>query len=280
MPFITVGTENSSNIDIYYEDHGSGQPVVLVHGYPLSGASWEKQLPALLDAGHRVVTIDRRGFGRSSQPTNGYDYDTFAADLATVIEALDLHDVVLVGFSMGTGEVARYLRNHGHARVSKAVFLASLEPFLLKTEDNPDGVDGQVFADLIASAKKDRYVFFTDFYDAFYNVDENLGSRVSQQVLSSSWSVASEASAYASVAAIPTWTTDFREDVAKLAANDLPVLIAHGTADRTLPIDATGRRFAALMPKATYVELDGAPHGMLWTHAADINRILLDFLKD
>jgi pimeloyl-ACP methyl ester carboxylesterase len=279
MPFITVGTENSTDIDIYYEDHGSGQPVVLVHGYPLSGASWEKQLPALLEAGHRVVTIDRRGFGRSSQPTSGYDYDTFAADLSAVIDALDLSDVVLVGFSMGTGEVARYLRNHGHAKVSKAVFLASLEPFLLSTDEDPQGVDAQVFEGLIASAKQDRYAFYTDFYNGFYNVDENLGSRVSQQVLDSSWNVSIDGSAYAAVAAIPTWTTDFREDVAKLAASGLPVLIAHGTSDRTLPIDATGRRFAALVPDATYVEVEGAPHGMLWTHAAEINKILLDFLR-
>lgn len=279
MPFISVGKENTTDIDIYYEDHGSGQPVLLIHGYPLSGASWERQIPALLDAGYRVVTYDRRGFGKSSQPTTGYDYDTFAADLDKVINVLDLSDVVLVGFSMGTGEVGRYLSKYGRSRVAKAAFMASLEPYLLKTDDNPHGVDGTVFADIMSAAVKDRYAYFQSFYADFYNVDENLGSRVSQGVIDSSFDVAANASAYASVAAIITWTTDFRSDVKTIADYGMPVMILHGTHDRVLPIDATARPFHAMLPDADYVEIEGAPHGLLWTYSDEVNDALLRFLK-
>jgi non-heme chloroperoxidase len=279
MPFITVGKENTTDIDLYYEDHGAGQPVVLIHGYPLDGHSWERQLPALLDAGHRVITYDRRGFGQSSQPTSGYDYDTFAADLNTVLTVLDLSEAVLVGFSMGTGEVGRYLASYGPRRVSKAVFMASLEPYLLKSADNPAGVDGTVFDGLMAAAAKDRYAFFKDFFDSFYNTDENLGTRLSEGVVQSSFRVAAGSSAYASVAAIRAWTTDFRGDLATIATYDLPVMILHGTHDRALPIDSTGRPFHKLLPSAHYVELDGAPHGLLWTHADEVNEALLTFLR-
>lgn len=279
MPFITVGKENTTDINIYYEDHGSGQPVLLIHGYPLSGASWERQVPALLDAGYRVITYDRRGFGKSSQPTSGYDYDTFAADLDQVINVLDLSDIVLVGFSMGTGEVGRYLGTYGRSRVSKAAFMASLEPYLLKTDDNPNGVDGTVFADTMSAAVKDRYAYFQSFYTDFYNVDENLGTRVSQGVLDSSFDIAANASAYASVAAIITWTTDFRKDVKTIAGFGMPVMILHGTHDRILPIDATARPFRAMLPAADYVEVEGAPHGLLWTYSSEVNDALLRFLK-
>ncbi len=281
MPHITVGKENTTNIDIYYEDHGepSGQPVVLSHGYPLDGHSWERQLPALLEAGHRVITYDRRGFGQSSHPTTGYDYDTFAADLNTVMEVLNLREAALIGFSMGTGEVGRYLGTYGSARIARAGFLASLEPYLLKTDDNPKGVDGSVFSDTMSAAVKDRYAYFQSFYETFYNVDENMGTRLSQGVLDSSFNVAANASAFASVAAIATWTTDFREDVASIAASNVPVLIAHGTHDRILPIDSTGRAFHDLLPEAMYAEVEGAPHGMLWTHSDEINDILARFLK-
>jgi pimeloyl-ACP methyl ester carboxylesterase len=276
MPFVTVGTENATDIDLYYEDHGTGRPVVLIHGYPLDGGSWEKQVPPLLAAGNRVITYDRRGFGRSSHPTTGFDYDTFAADLEALLVALDLRDAVLVGFSMGTGEVGRYLGRYGSARISAAVFIASLEPYLLKTDDNPAGVDGAVFTEILAAVTADRYAYFADFYQNFYNVDEFLGSRLSQQALDASWAVAAGASAHASVAAVPTWTTDFRADI---AAIDVPTLIMHGTADRILPIDATGRPFAQLLPKAEYVEIEGAPHGMLWTHHAEVTSALLGFLQ-
>jgi non-heme chloroperoxidase len=279
MPYVIVGQENSADIEIYYEDHGTGQPVVLIHGYPLSGDSWEKQLPPLLDAGHRVITYDRRGFGRSGRPTTGYDYDTFAADLEALLTALDLSDVVLVGFSMGTGEVGRYLGTYGPGRVAKAAFVAALEPYLLRTDDNPDGVDGRVFTDTAAAATKDRYAFFTGFYENFYNTDENLGTRVSEEVVRASWITAAGASAYASVAAIATWTTDFRGDVAKIAGHDIPVAIVHGTHDRTLPVDSTARPLRKLLPQAHYTEIEGAPHGMLWTHADEVNAALLAFLR-
>lgn len=276
MAFVSVGKENSTTVELYYEDHGQGQPVILIHGYPLDGASWERQTAALLEAGYRVITYDRRGFGKSSQPTEGYDYDTFAADLNSLLTDLDLADAVLVGFSMGTGEVARYLSTYGSARVSKAVFLGSLEPFLLKTEDNPDGVPQEVFDGLLGAVKEDRYAFFTEFFKNFFNTDDTLGSRLSEEALRASWATASNSSAYASWAAQPTWLTDFRKDIPKI---DVPALIVHGTADNILPIDATGRRFREALPAADYMEIEGAPHGMLWTHAQEINEALLAFLK-
>lgn len=277
MAYITVGTENSTTIDLYYEDHGAGQAVVLIHGYPLDGSSWEKQTVALLDAGYRVITYDRRGFGKSSQPTIGYDYDTFAADLNTVLETLNLNDVVLVGFSMGTGEVGRYLGTYGSKRIAKAAFLASLEPFLLQTDDNPTGVPQDVFDGISAAVVADRFAFFTDFYKNFFNSDENLGTRLSEEVVRQSFTIAAQSGAVASVAAQPTWLTDFRADIAKI---DVPSLIVHGTSDNILPIDATGRQFTKALPAAEYVEIEGAPHGMLWTHHAEVNKILLGFLAE
>ncbi|QDG68339.1 alpha/beta hydrolase [Pseudarthrobacter sp. NIBRBAC000502772] len=277
MAFVTVGTENSTDTELYYEDHGSGQPVVLIHGYPLDGSSWEKQTTALLEAGYRVITYDRRGFGKSSKTTRGYDYDTFAADLKTLLESLDVNNAVLVGFSMGTGEVARYLSTYGSARVARAVFLGSLEPFVLKTEDNPEGVPQDVFDGLTEAVTADRYAFFTEFFKNFYNSDTFLGTpRLSQEVLDASRNIAAGAGATASVAAQPTWLTDFRGDIPRI---DVPALIVHGTEDNILPIDVTGRRFAKALPSAEYVEIDGAPHGLLWTHAAEVNESLLAFLK-
>lgn len=277
MAFVTVGTENSTDIELYYEDHGSGQPVVLIHGYPLDGSSWEKQATALLDAGYRVITYDRRGFGKSSKPTAGYDYGTFAADLNTLLTGLELNNAVLVGFSMGTGEVARYLSTYGSARVARAAFLGSLEPFLLKTDDNPGGVPQEVFDGLTEAVTADRYAFFTEFFKNFYNTDTFLGTpRLSQEAVNASWNLAAAAGATASVAAQPTWLTDFRGDIPRI---DVPALIVHGTADNILPIDSTGRLFAKALPSADYVEIDGAPHGLLWTHAAEVNEALLAFLR-
>lgn len=276
MAFITVGTENGTPIELYYEDHGDGQPVVLIHGFPLDGHSWEKQAAALLDAGYRVISYDRRGFGQSSQPTTGYDYDTFAADLNALLEQLDVQNAVLVGFSMGTGEVGRYLGAYGSARVAKAAFLGSLEPYLLKTDDNPDGAAPvEFFQGIVDAVKADRYAYFTGFYQDFYNLDQNLGSRISEEAVRNSWNVAAGSGWYAAAAAPLTWFTDFRADVAKI---DVPTLIVHGTEDRILPIDSTGRPFAKLVPDADYVEIEGAPHGMLWTHADEVNAALLAFL--
>src|SRR5258705_2113313 len=243
MPFVTVGKENSGNIDLHYEDHGSGQPVVLIHGYPLSGASWEKQVPALLNAGHRVVTYDRRGFGKSSQPTTGYNYDTFAEDLRKVIQHLELRDFNLVGFSMGGGEVARYFGKYGSKGARKAVIISGVPPYLLKTANNPEGVDGSVFAGIQKAVAVDRYAFFTGFFQNFYNTDLFLGKRVSEQVVQASWNIAASASATASLACVPTWHEDFREDLVRF---DVPTLVIQGDADRILPIPATGLRTAKL----------------------------------
>jgi non-heme chloroperoxidase len=275
MPYITVGKENSANIDLYYEDHGSGMPVVLIHGYPLSGASWEKQVAVLLAAGHRVITYDRRGFGRSSQPTTGYNYDTFAEDLRKVVTHLDLRDFALTGFSMGGGEVARYLGKYGSKGVTKAVFLSSVPPYLLKTPDNPDGVDGSVFEGIQKAVSADRYAFFTDFFKNFYNTDLLLGKRVSEQAVQASWNIAAGASATASLACVPTWHEDFRKDLAQI---DIPTLVMQGDADRILPIAASGRRTAQLIKGARMVVVKDGPHCITWTHADEVNRELLEFL--
>jgi non-heme chloroperoxidase len=275
VAFVTVGTENTTDIELYYEDHGSGQPVVLIHGYPLDGHSWERQASVLLQAGYRVITYDRRGFGASSQPTTGYDYDTFAADLKVLMDTLDLSDAVLVGFSMGTGEVGRYLGRYGSARVAKAAFLAPLEPFLLQTDDNPGGVPQEVFDGILQAVQEDRFAYFTDFYKNFYNTEDTLGTRISEEALRNSWNVAAGASWFAASAAVPTWITDFRQDI---PAIDVPTLILQGTADNILPIDSTGRPFAKLLPAADFVEVPNAPHGLLWTHAEDVNNALLAFL--
>jgi non-heme chloroperoxidase len=275
MPYITVGKENSGSIDLYYEDHGSGKPVVLIHGYPLSGASWEKQVAVLLAAGHRVITYDRRGFGQSSQPTTGYNYDTFAADLHQVVTHLELHDFALVGFSMGGGEVARYLGKYGSKAVSKAVIISGVPPYLLKTDDNPEGVDGSVFEGIEKAVTGDRYAFFTEFFKNFYNTDLLLGKRVSEQAVQASWNLAAGASATASLACVPTWHEDFRSD---LSGIDVPTLVIHGDADRILPIAASGRRTAQLIKGARLVVVKDGPHCITWTHADEVNRELLEFL--
>jgi len=277
MAFIPAGEDNGTPVEIYYEDHGSGQPVVLIHGYPLDGRSWKNQQDALLEAGYRVIAYDRRGFGQSTKTESGYDYDTFAADLNALLENLDISDAVLVGFSMGTGEVARYISTYGSARVAKAAFLGSLEPALQKSDDNPDGaIDQDFIDDSVASVKKDRGEWFDGFFSDFYNTDENLGSRLSQEQLDADKAVAHQSGETAAWAAVPTWGTDFRADIPKI---DVPSLIVHGTADNILPIDATARRFTEALPSATYVEIEGAPHGMLVTHADEVNEALLSFVK-
>jgi len=275
MSYVDVGKENSTSVHLYYEDHGSGQPVVLIHGYPLSSASWEKQVPALLDAGHRVIAYDRRGFGKSSQPTTGYNYDTFAEDLHKLVTHLKLRDFALVGFSMGGGEVARYIGKFGSKGVSKAVIIGGVPPFLLKTADNPEGVDGSVFEGIEKAVAADRYAFFTDFFKNFYNTDVNLGKRVSEQAVQASWNVAAIASAKASLACVPTWGEDFRNDVAKI---DVPTLVIHGDADRIVPISAAGQRTAKLINGAELVVIKDGPHNVAWTHADEVNSALVSFL--
>jgi non-heme chloroperoxidase len=275
MPYIAVGKENASNIELHYEDHGEGQPIVLIHGYPLSGASWEKQLPALLNAGHRVITYDRRGFGKSSQPTTGYNYDTFAEDLHRLITHLELRDFALVGFSMGGGEVARYIGKYGSKGVSKAVILSGVPPFLLKTQDNPEGVDGSVFEGIEKAVTADRYAFFTEFFKSFYNTDVLLNKRVSEQAVQASWNVAAFSSATASLACVPTWHEDFRNDLSKI---DMPTLVMHGDADRILPISAAGARTGKLIKGARMVVVKDGPHCITWTHADEVNSELVNFL--
>jgi pimeloyl-ACP methyl ester carboxylesterase len=275
MAYITVGTENSSDIHLYYEDHGSGDPVVLIHGYPLSGASWEKQVPVLLDAGHRVITYDRRGFGKSSQPTTGYNYDTFAGDLNTIINHLNLSNVTLVGFSMGGGEVARYIGKYGSKKIKRAVIIGGVPPYLLKTADNPDGVDAAVFEGIKTAVRADRYAFFTEFFKNFYNTDVFLGKRISEQALQASWNVAAIASATASVACVPTWHEDFRQDVARI---DVPTLVIHGDADRIVPFASAGKRTASMVKGAKLAVIKDGPHAVSWTHADEVNAELLAFL--
>jgi non-heme chloroperoxidase len=275
MPHVTVGKENSANIDLYYEDHGTGQPVVLIHGYPLNGASWEKQLPVLLNSGHRVITYDRRGFGKSSQPTTGYNYDTFAEDLHKLIIHLELRDFVLVGFSMGGGEVARYIGKYGSKGVSKAVILSGVPPFLLKTPDNPEGVDQSVFDGIEKAITADRYAFFTEFFKNFYNTDVLLNKRVSEQAVQASWNVAALCSPTASLACVATWHEDFRKDLAKI---DIPTLVMHGDADRILPINAAGARTGKLIKGARFVVVKDGPHCISWTHADEVNTELVNFL--
>jgi non-heme chloroperoxidase len=275
MPRLTVGTENDAPVEIHYEDHGRGQPVVLIHGYPLNGNSWERQECDLVTAGYRCISYDRRGFGRSSQPATGYDYDTFASDLNTLLEHLDLTEVVLVGFSMGTGEVARYLGTYGSARVSKVALLGTIPPFVLKTADNPEGVDREVFDGIKAAIVKDRYAFFKGFFDNFYNVDVLAPDRISDQAWQASFTVAVGSSPHATYACVDTWLTDFRDDLPKI---DVPTLVLHGTEDRILPFEATAGRLGELIADVTVVPVEGGPHNICWTHPDEVNSALLGFL--
>lgn len=279
MPFVKVGTENSAEIAIHYRDHGAGPPIVLVHGYPLDGNSWERQERALLGAGYRCISYDRRGFGRSSQPTTGYDYDTFASDLKALIDHLALtEDVVLAGFSMGTGEVTRYLGRYGSAGVSKAVLLGVIPPFLLQTDENPKGVPGSVFDGIKAAIAADRYAYFDAFFADFYNTDVLAPARIGEAAVRASFQVAAGASPYASYACVDTWLTDFRADLPKI---DVPTLVIHGTSDRVLPFEATAARLRdeQLIRDLTVVEIPDGPHNVGWTFPDEVNAALLEFLS-
>jgi non-heme chloroperoxidase len=276
MPYVTAGKENSGSIDLYYEDHGSGSPVVLIHGYPLSGRAWEKQLPVLLEDGRRVITYDRRGFGKSSQPAGGYDYDTFAADLNALMEALDLRDAVLVGHSMGTGEVTRYIARYGSGRVAKGVLVSPIPPFLLQTDDNPEGLPGSLFDGFVQSARADSAAWMKGFLDNFFNIDKTRGTLVSDEYYQACLNIALAASAFGTVACIPTWETDFRADVAKL---DVPMLLVQGDADRVLPYPNTGKRLPGMIGNLQVDIIEDGPHAICWTHADQVNAALLKFLS-
>jgi pimeloyl-ACP methyl ester carboxylesterase len=275
MPFVTVGKENSGNINLYYEDHGAGKPVVLVHGWPLSGRSWERQTAALVAAGYRVITYDRRGFGGSSQPTFGYEYNTLAKDLHLLVIKLDLRDAALVGFSMGGGEVARYLSTYGTDRFRKAAFIAAIPPYLLKAADNPDGVDGSVFAGIKQGIVADRPAFLSAFLANFFNVDVLGGKRISDQAVNANWIVAVGASFKGSLDCVDAWCADFRKDLSKI---DVPTLIIHGDSDRILPITITGQRTHEMVKNSRLAVIKDGPHGLTWTHAEEVNRELLGFL--
>ncbi len=275
MGIVTVGRENSTPIELYYEDHGSGPVVVLLHGWPLDSRSWEPQVHPLLTAGYRVVTYDRRGFGRSSRPTAGYDFDTLAADLDTVLTELDLHDVTLVGFSLGTGEQVRYVGTFGSDRLKSLVIIESLAPSFVKSPDNPGGVDEAGVAAVQQAILDDRFAWWTGLLHDFLNLDQYLGSRVSEEAVRAAWDAGADASPYATWACPRTWLDDYAEDIKRI---DVPTLILHGTADRILPIEGQGRRLHAALPEAEYAEIEGGPHVMCVTHAAEVNRELLAFL--
>ena len=278
MPFIKVGTENSADIELHYHDHGAGSPIVLIHGYPLDGNSWERQERVLLEHGYRCISYDRRGFGHSSKPATGYDYDTFAADLKALLDHLALdQDVVLAGFSMGTGEVTRYLGTYGSAGISKAVLIGSVPPYLLQADDNPQGVPRDVFEGFKQAIVADRYAFFDSFLANLYNTDVSVPERLSDAALRASSRVATGAGPYATYACIDTWITDFRADLPRI---DIPVLAIHGTADRVLPYELTTARLRdeRLIADLTVVAIDDGPHNVGWTHPDEVNAALLSFV--
>jgi non-heme chloroperoxidase len=277
MNYINVGKENSGTIDLYYEDQGTGQPIVLIHGWPLSGRSWEKQVPVLINAGYRVITYDRRGFGNSSKPFSGYDYDTLALDLHTIINKLSLRKVILVGFSMGGGEVARYIATYGMDKVSHAVLISAITPFLLKTSDNPEGVDRSVFDYIRQGLIADRPAFLAGFLANFYNVDLLKGKRISDEAVRQSWSVGAGASPKGTLDCVNSWLTDFREDLKRV---NIPTLVIHGDSDRIVPLAASGQRISEFAKGSKLVVIKDGPHGLTWTHAAEINRELLSFLRE
>ncbi len=275
MSYIKVGQENSGPIELYYEDHGTGLPVVLIHGYPLSCRAWDKQVPMLLEAGHRVITYDRRGFGKSSQVACGYEYDTFANDLHIVMETLDLRNATLVGHSMGTGEVTRYLSRYGSARVAKGVLVSPIPPFLLQTGDNPEGVPASLFDGFMEAARQDTPAWMKGFLDNFYNIDKLRGTLVTDQAYQASWNLAVSASAIAAVACIPTWETDFRADLPSI---DVPMLVIHGDDDQVLPLAKTAQRLPGLIQNVDLIVISGGPHAIPWTHADQVNSALLQFI--
>jgi non-heme chloroperoxidase len=276
MPHITVGQENSAPIELYYEDHGSGAPVVLIHGFPLNGRAWERQERALIAAGHRVITYDRRGFGKSGRPASGYDYDTFAADLDKLVTALDLRDFDMAGHSMGGGEIARYLGAYGTERVRRAAIISGIPPYLLKTDQTPQGVPQEVFDQIAGALTADRFAYFTEWNKNFFNTDQNLGNRISAEVVQDAWNTAVSASPAGTIACVATWYTDFRADLPKI---DIPVLVLHGTEDRVLPIEACGPRTHELIKGSDYVPIQGAPHGLSWTHAEEVNAQVVPFFS-
>jgi non-heme chloroperoxidase len=273
MPYITT----ADNTQIYYKDWGRGRPVVLIHGWPLSADSWDDQALALANAGHRVIAYDRRGFGRSSQPWTGYDYNTLTDDLREVMKSLDVTDAALVGFSMGGGEVARYMKKYNGAGISQTALIASILPFKLKTPDNPLGTEEKVLEETLAGIRQDRAKFFTEFFRKFYGVDGKSKPPVSDELLHASWNVAMQAGLNATLACAESFfKTDFRAD---LASFKVPTLIIHGTEDKNVPIDGSARLAAKGIKSATLIVYDGSPHGLLATDKQRVTDDLVSFLK-
>ncbi len=277
MAFVQVGDENSAPVELYYEDYGSGSPVVLIHGWPLSGRSWENQVGALVEAGHRVITYDRRGFGKSSQPWTGYDYDTFAADLDALLNHLDLSDVTLVGFSMGGGEVVRYIGRYGTGRVSRAVLAAAVPPYLYKSEDNPEGaLDDATIGQFQDGVRGDRVAFLDAFTTNFFAAGDRT-DLISEPTRLYNREIAAFASPKGTLDCISAFSyTDFRDDLAKLT---VPTLVIHGDSDAIVPFEVSGKRSHETIEGSSLVLIEGAPHGFNATHAEQFNRALLDFLS-
>jgi peroxiredoxin len=271
----SIQTSGANPTELYYYEQGQGKPVVLIHGWPLSHRMWESQITALSEAGYRVIAYDRRGFGQSGRPTGGYDYDTFAADLNNLITQLDLREVALAGFSMGGGEVARYIGRYGTERVSKAMLLGAVPPFLLKTEDNPEGVDKSVFDGMQEGVRKDRIAFLQGFFPGFYNLDKN--AEQGQDLLAfSKWQAWAALPLATEQCIVAFGTTDFRADLKKF---DVPTLVAHGDADQIVPLEVSGQRSHAMIPGSRLEVVKGAPHGFAATHAQQLNALMLDFLQ-
>jgi non-heme chloroperoxidase len=276
MSTIAVGQENSTPIELYYEDHGSGPALVLLSGWPLDSRSWEPQVHDLLEAGNRVIVYDRRGFGQSSRPTVGYDFDTLAADLDKLMTKLDLSEATLIGFSLGTGELARYIGTYGTERLTSCVFIESLAPSFVKSEENPKGVDQDGVDAVRQAILDDRPAWLTGLLGDFLNLDDYLGTRVSEETVRNNWNAGAGASPIATWSCVLTWLEDFHEDIARI---DIPTLILHGTADRILSLEGQGRRLHAALPDAHYVEIEGGPHVMCLTHAKEVNHELLKFIE-
>ena len=277
MPRIPVGSESRTPIELHYEDHGTGKPVVLIHGWPLSGKSWEKQVPALVEAGYRAIAYDRRGFGSSSQPSDGYDYDTFANDLKAVLDKLELEDVTLVGFSMGGGEVARYIATYDEDRISKAVLAAAVPPYLYKADDNPDGgLDDAAIQEMEDGVRADRLAFLDGFTKKFFAAGDKT-DLISEADRQASIDIAAGASPQATLECIGAFArTDFRADLTKIS---VPTLVIHGDSDGIVPFEVSGKRSAEAIENSTLVVIEEAPHGFNATNADEFNRALIDFLQ-
>ena len=277
MSFIeTTSKERGKNINLFYEDYGEGKPVILIHGWPLSHRMWEYQINEIVEAGFRCIAYDRRGFGDSDKPWTNYDYDSLANDLNDIITELGLSEVTIVGFSMGGGEVARYIGKYGTANISKAALISAVPPFMLKTDDNPDGLEKEVFEGFKEEIKKDRPAFLQGFGKQFVNFDK-VGDRISEEMADYYWSIACKASPNATLECIDSFGyTDFRKDLEKF---DVPTLVVHGDADQIVPIEISGKKSADLIANSEYHVIEEAPHGLVLTHTAEFNNILLEFLK-